>query len=255
LQSGQPPEKRDPFAILRDPERLAELASTGLLDSPADPGFDRLAALASKLLRAPVCLVSLVDGHRQFFKSAIGLQEPWATLRQTPLSHSFCRHAVATGQPLIVPDARREPDFRDNPAIPELGVVAYLGIPLVTPAGHTLGSFCVIDSVPREWTAEQIDVLDSIAAVVMTEVELRRSMQFARDALAKVRILSGLLPICAWCRQIRDEHGHWRQVEAYIRDHSEADFTHTICETCASAHSPPGAAASLRGNDPPQAPT
>ena len=83
----------DLISTLRDPARLSALRQTALLDTPAEEAFDRLTRLASKILRAPVSLVSLVDEDRQFFKSAIGLAEPWASLRQTPLSHSFCQHA------------------------------------------------------------------------------------------------------------------------------------------------------------------
>lgn len=77
--------------------------------------------------------------------------------RQTPLTHSFCQHAVLSGEPVIVHDARQHPVLKDNPAVP-LGVVAYAGIPLVTPDGLVLGSFCAIDTKPREWTPEQIEV-------------------------------------------------------------------------------------------------
>jgi GAF domain-containing protein len=93
--------------------------------------------------------VSLVDADRQFFKSALGLPEPWATRRETPLSHSFCQHVVATGAPLRVEDARDHSLVCDNLAIPELGVVAYLGMPLATADGQVLGSLCAIDTEPR----------------------------------------------------------------------------------------------------------
>src|SRR5918997_6238455 len=132
--------------LLLDPARLAALRSTDLLDSLPEPSFDRLTRLAAKILRAPVALVSLVDGDRQFFKSSLGLPEPWASLRETPLSHSFCQHVVHAAAPLVIADARAHPLVRDNPAIRDLGVVAYLGLPLATADGAVLGSFCVIDA-------------------------------------------------------------------------------------------------------------
>jgi PAS domain S-box-containing protein len=156
-------------------DRLAALRGTGLLDSPPEPSFDRLTRLAARLLRAPVALVSLVDEGRQFFKSSLGLPEPWASRRQTPLSHSFCRHVVASRRPLVVADARRHPLVCDNPAIAELGVVAYLGVPLVTADGHALGSFCAIDAEPRPWAEEDVEALRDLAASAVAEIELRRS--------------------------------------------------------------------------------
>src|SRR5678816_2249423 len=159
---------------LQNAERLEALRRASILDTPPEASFDRLTRLATRVLHVPVALVSLVDGTRQFFKSCIGLPEPWASLRQTPLTHSFCKHAVASGQPLIVSDARQNPLVKDNLAVSELGVIAYAGIPLTTTEGLTLGSFCVIDSKPHEWTEEELEILQSLAASVMTEIGTRR---------------------------------------------------------------------------------
>jgi len=87
----------------------------------------------------PVSLVSLVDAHRQFFKSHSGLTGEFAEARQTPLSHSLCKHAVASKEPLIVSDAREHPLVADNLAVRDLGVVAYAGMPLVLADGHAVG--------------------------------------------------------------------------------------------------------------------
>lgn len=159
--------------LLQDPDRLAKLRALNLLDSETEAAFDRLTRLASRLLNAPVALVSLVDANRQFFKSQLGLAEPYATARQTPLSHSFCQHPVATHQPLIVENAPDHPLVHDNLAIRDLNIIAYAGIPLITSDGYTLGSFCVIDTQPRAWTPDEISILSDLAAAVMTEIELR----------------------------------------------------------------------------------
>jgi formate hydrogenlyase transcriptional activator len=159
---------------LQNAERLEALRRASILDTPPEASFDRLTKLATRILHVPVALVSLVDENRQFFKSCVGLPEPWASLRQTPLTHSFCKHAVASGQPLIVSDARQDPLVKDNLAVSELGVIAYAGIPLTTTEGLTLGSFCVIDSKPHEWTEEELEILQSLAASVMTEIGTRR---------------------------------------------------------------------------------
>jgi hypothetical protein len=108
----------DAAAAVKDSDRLDALRATGLLDSEVTPSFDRLARLAARVLNAPVALVSLVDADRQFFKSCLGLPEPWTTQRGTPLSHSFCQHAVASREPLIVADSREHELLRDNPRHP-----------------------------------------------------------------------------------------------------------------------------------------
>src|SRR4249920_1063113 len=91
-------------AVIENGARLKALRRTSLLDTPPEEVFDRLTRLATTLLHVPVALVSLVDGNRQFFKSSVGLPDPLASLRQTPLTHSFCKHVVASGEPLVVPD-------------------------------------------------------------------------------------------------------------------------------------------------------
>ncbi len=177
---------------LADAARLKALEQAALLDTPPEEAFDRLTRLASRVLGVPISLVSLVDKDRQFFKSAVGLPEPLLMARQTPLTHSFCQHAVLSGEPLIVQDAREHPVLKDNPAVP-LGVVAYAGIPLVTSDGLVLGSFCAIDTKPREWTQEQIHLLRDLTAAAMTEIELRRSNgELRRANQAKDRFMAML---------------------------------------------------------------
>ena len=169
-----------------DAARLARLARSGLLDSPPDLAFDRLTRLATRLLGVPVALVSLVDAERQFFISQVGLDEPWASARETPLTHSFCQHTLGSDAPLVIEDARVSDLVGDSLAIPDLGVIAYLGIPLRTAEGLGLGSFCAIDSQPRVWTEDEIAIMRDLAAAAMTEVALREDM-IARE-LAEVEL-------------------------------------------------------------------
>ncbi len=160
---------------VRDAERLRALHETGLLDSSAQETFDRHARIAAEALNAPVALVSLIDEDRQFFKSCLGLPEPWASERQTPLSHSFCQHAVAAREPLVVDDARQHPVLKDNLAIRDMDVVAYAGIPLIDSRGNALGTLCTIDNRPRQWSRHQVELLGDIAASVVREIELARA--------------------------------------------------------------------------------
>lgn len=164
-----------------DSRRLAALRATELLDTPPEEVFDRLSRLASAMLRAPVALVSLVDADRQFFKSCVGLPEPWASRRETPLSHSVCRLAVQSGDVVLVRDAREHPELRDSPVTEELGVVAYAGVPLVMADGEVLGTLCVIDRVPRDWTDAEVAALSELAAAAVREIELRRLLR-SREA-------------------------------------------------------------------------
>lgn len=174
LHLGAPPDHQ---AQLEDPKRLAALKATGLLDSDAEAAFDRFTRMAARWLGTPVAAISLVDDHRQFFKSAVGLDEPWASKRETPLSYSFCQYPVTTREPLVVADAREHPFLRESLAVTELSVVAYAGVPLVTSEEHVLGALCVVDSQPRPWSEDEISVLRDLAALTITEIELRAQLK------------------------------------------------------------------------------
>ena len=160
--------------VIANEARLEALRRTSLLDSPPEEAFDRLTRLATAVLHVPVALVSLVDSDRQFFKSQCGLSEPLASLRQTPLTNSFCKHVVGSREPLVVADARRDPLFRQSVGASDVEVIAYAGVPLITSEGYALGTFCIVDRQPHDWTEEEIGILRVLATSAMSEIELQR---------------------------------------------------------------------------------
>ena len=151
-------------------ERLVALERYGLLDTPAERDFDDLVRLAARFCEAPLALLTLVDGTRQWFKARIGVA-PTETLRNI----SFCAHAIRQPGGLIVPDLRLDHRFTENPFVTGPPHVRfYAGAPLVTPDGHALGTLCVLDLVPRRLTQEQWESLEALAAQAMAQMELRR---------------------------------------------------------------------------------
>ncbi|WP_250030697.1 sensor histidine kinase [Paractinoplanes maris] len=153
--------------------RLRALRATGLLESQDVHALDRLTKLAARMLEAPTALVSLVDEDRQRFASAYGLTGELAETRQTPLSHSYCKYVVEDQAALVVPDARLDARLHDSPAIGDYSAIAYAGVPLRSPDGYVLGSFCVADSVPRQWSRDDLAVLRDLAESAESEVALR----------------------------------------------------------------------------------
>jgi serine phosphatase RsbU (regulator of sigma subunit) len=172
---------------LSSPGRLAALRQVGL-GAAADAGMERLARLVASTLQVPVALVSLVERDRQVFPGMVGLAEPWATTRQTPLSHSMCQHVTASGSPLILSDAREEERTCDNLAIGDLGVIAYAGMPLTDGQGHVLGSLCAIDVRPRSWTAQELADLADLAEAGSADLRLRIVSMQAHVALERSKL-------------------------------------------------------------------
>ncbi len=152
-----------------------------IIDAPAESAFDNLTKLSADLFDVPVALISIVDFHgdRQFFKSSYGLSEPWHSCRETPLSHSFCQHVVRTDDALVIGDARIDPDLKDNLAIHDLGLVAYMGVPVYGPIDEPVGALCVIDSKVRNWTEAQVVNLERLANAVTDQIKLRAARRCA----------------------------------------------------------------------------
>ncbi|MDA0739067.1 MAG: GAF domain-containing protein [Nitrospirae bacterium] len=215
-------------------ERLAAIRRYRILDTEREEEFDHLTALASYICRTPIAMISLIDESRQWFKASVGV-----LVRETSRELAFCAHAILDDQVMIVEDALQDPRFVDNALVlSDPHIRFYAGAPLTTPDGYRLGTLCVIDQNPRKLNTKQIQALKHLRVQVASLFTLRHTLYQLHLALDEVRILSGLLPICSYCRKVRDEEGYWRQVEAFIRDHSEADFSHGICQGGLKQHHP-----------------
>ncbi len=161
-----------PSDHINERKGLQNLRSYSVLDTLPEEDYDQLTAIASYISGCPVSLVSLVDEHRQWFKSHHGME-----MTETPRQYSFCAHAI--NQPdemMIIPDAREDERFKDNPFVTgDDNVIFYAGVKLVDDEGMPLGSFCVIDDQPRVLTEEQTSALKALARQVMNLLELRKN--------------------------------------------------------------------------------
>ncbi len=157
-------------ATLADPGRLLAVENTGLMDSPPDGNYDRLMSMASDALTVPGAAISLLDRDRQFFKSSKGLPSALAEARQSSLDLSICKYTVSSGEPLIVEDARLDEVLKDHPAVLSHIIVSYLGIPLKDDEGHAVGTLCVWDEQPRQWTIGHVQILEDLAWIVRERI-------------------------------------------------------------------------------------
>lgn len=146
--------------------RLEILIELGILDSPADARFDRIAWLATELFGTPMAAISLLDRERQWLKSEVGLG-----VRETPRSVAFCNFTVATDAPLTVTDARFDARFQQNPLVTGVPFVrSYMGVPLRVRC-VAIGALCVIDRQPRHFYENDVHLLASLADWVSSEIE------------------------------------------------------------------------------------
>ncbi|MEM9980350.1 MAG: histidine kinase dimerization/phospho-acceptor domain-containing protein, partial [Cyanobacteria bacterium P01_D01_bin.2] len=150
-------------------DRLADLRNYRILNTPAEDSYDHLTQLAAYLCQTPVALISLVDEHRQWFKSICGL-----TISETSRKQAFCGYTILDNVPLIIEDATTDSRVSDNLLVQsEPKIRFYAGIPLTSPQGYNLGSLCVIDFVPKRLHPKQIDGLKTLAFQVVHLLEAK----------------------------------------------------------------------------------
>ncbi|MFM8433459.1 MAG: ATP-binding protein, partial [Bacteroidota bacterium] len=164
--------------MTKNPERLKVLESYGIMDTPSEQSFDEVVRLASYICDTPIALISLVDGHRQWFKAKVGLTVP-----QTPSDIAFCSYTIQSDEVFVVGDALKDDRFRDNPLVTGApGIRFYAGAPLISPEGFKLGTLCVIDTEPRELRPDQLEMLSTLSRGVMDLIESRKNQKQIRQS-------------------------------------------------------------------------
>lgn len=161
-----------PDHVSHPPDRIRAIKQSGLLSRPGSQQFDLLTEHVRISLGVPVAIISIVDEDRQVFAGHCGLPEPWASRGETPLTHSFCQYVVEKAEPLVVTDANVHELVSRNHAIADLGVVAYLGVPIALPTGEIVGALAGIDTQERIWTERNLQILESLAKIVEREIAL-----------------------------------------------------------------------------------
>ena len=175
---------KTPLRPTDEARRLDALRQYHVLDTPPEQALDDLTALAAHICAAPISLISLVDEHRQWFKSKVG----W-TISETARDVSFCGHVITQPDLFIVPDAAADERFVDNPLVTgDPHIRFYAGAPLVTPTGEALGTLCVIDCVPRQLTPSQQEALRALSRQAIGQLELRRRTRVLVKSEADLRV-------------------------------------------------------------------
>jgi GAF domain-containing protein len=158
-------------------ERLDALRSYGILDTDPEEEFDAITRMAARICGTPIALISLVDAARQWFKSKVGVD-----VTETPREAAFCAYTILQQDPLVVPDARCDPRFSENPLVTSAPHMRfYCGMPLSSEKGLGLGSLCVIDTEPRQLTTEQMEGLEVLGQAVVTKLQLRRTLNLLNE--------------------------------------------------------------------------
>ena len=180
--------------------RPAAVDATDLVVSASEGAFERLSRLAALLLDAPLAFVTVVDTTRSWHRTCVGLG-PHAD-RFAFVEESFCRYVVEGDVPLVLDDARADPRTRENRTIVGIGIVAWAGFPIHGPDGDVIGTFCVVDTVPRRWSARDVQVIETLADAASGEIALRAAL--AAEAQAHAEAEERVAEAAELARQVAD---------------------------------------------------
>ncbi len=159
-------------------ERLASLREANVLDSPPEDRFDRLTRLARKAFNVPISMLTMLDRDRQWFKSAQGHSQT-----ESPRRESFCQHTILGDEPLVVNNAAGDPRFATLPAVADMGLKFYAGVPVHGPDNRLIGTFCILDFKERHLDSEDLVALEDLARCAESELKLSASTEAERKLL------------------------------------------------------------------------
>ena len=219
-----------------------EAMNTGI-EVPNDTSdkWQNIVDIMAKLIQIPAALIMrLVEPDIEVFVSSKSEGNPYHPGDQEHIwgSGLYCETVIKTNQKLLIPNALEDEDWKNNPDI-KLNMISYLGFPVLLPDGKPFGTICVLDSKENAYseTYEHLiinfrEIIQSHLELIYTNAVLGDKNRRLSDYFAEIKILRGIVPICSFCKKIRDVEGKWSEMESYISKYSEAEFSHSFCPDC-----------------------
>jgi transcriptional regulator with GAF, ATPase, and Fis domain len=200
--------------------------------------WQKVVDIMADILTVPSAILTRVDPPQiEVLRSAQLPENPYKSGDKVSMSKHYCEAVVTENRKLQVSYAPKDPLWNEAPEI-QYGMYAYLGFPLCWPNGNMFGTICVLDNKENQFGVRYEKVLFEFKELIEAHLSLLDMNEQLKKAIAEVKVLRGMLPICSFCKNIRDDSGYWNKIESYIRQHSEAEFSHSICPKCAKEHYP-----------------
>lgn len=197
--------------------------------------WQNIADLLAEVAGAPAATINMLDGD---LLKVIGSSSNSAnTIKKgeevsiSAKSKVYCAAVIQAKEKLIIPNALKSDFWKDSDGV-KAGYIAYAGVPVFQPDGDVFGSICLFDTRENAFSGPVMRLMEEFSEIITGHLSLIAKNTQLEATLKEVRTLQGLIPICANCKKIRDDKGFWQKVEVYLEEHSNARFTHGLCEDC-----------------------
>lgn len=194
-----------------------------------------IADLLAQVAGVPAATINIIEEDTlRVIGASTGPDKPFAeseVVKIKPGMRLYCSAVIQAREKLIVPDATKSDFWKDSEGA-KAGFIAYAGVPVMQPDGDIFGSICLFDRKPNSFEGPVLRLMEEFADIINGHLSLITKNTQLEETLKEVRTLQGLIPICANCKKIRDDKGFWQKVEVYLEGHSNARFTHGLCEEC-----------------------
>lgn len=209
-----------------------------LIDQAVLEEWQGVVDILAQTLRVPSAVITRFEAPMiEVVRTSQSEGNPYSSgLRVKMLDH-YCEGIFKTGRKVQIENAPEDPQWNNAPEI-EYGIVSYLGLPIHYPDGDLFGTICVLDRTPNRYDKRSEKLLTHFRNLVEAHIQLAEKNRQLEDKIRQIQTLHGILPICSFCKRIRNDEGYWEQVEKYIKTHHGTDLTHSICPECAKTHYP-----------------
>ncbi len=202
--------------------------------------WQNIVEIMAEIIHVPSAIITRVfPPYIEVFRASENPENPYKQGLRVEMTSHYCEKVVQTKNKLHVPDARQSEEWKNAPEI-EYGIIAYLGYPICWPNGDIFGTICVLDDKENHFCENYEKLLRQFRNLAEAHISLIYQNQIIEKKNAElehkqkeIKMLRSILPICPNCKKIRNGQGYWEQVETYIQHHSNIDFSHAICPTCA----------------------
>ncbi len=201
--------------------------------------WQKIIDLTAKIVNVPSGLImKITDNSMQVYLKSNNTGNPYQEGASDSLGHGlYCETVIGNNTELLVDNALKYEDWKENPDV-KLNMISYYGLPIIWPDKDFFGTICVLDNKENSYNDTFKQLISEFKTSIEKDLELLCQTQELKNTLRKVKQLSGLLPICMHCKKIRDDQGYWNQLEEYLQEHSEVEFSHSICKECAQKYYP-----------------